>query len=58
MISDESHISEFPGLGEKMRKVILSMQVTLDCFIEGPNGEMDGLIYDDDEQWKDLLSNK
>ncbi len=38
-----------------MRKVILSMQLTLDGFIEGPNGEMDWLIYDDDGQWKDLF---
>jgi dihydrofolate reductase len=27
-----------------MRKVILAMQMSLDGFIEGPNGEMDWLV--------------
>lgn len=38
-----------------MRKVIVSIQVTLDGFICGPSGEMDWISYDDDEQWKDLF---
>jgi dihydrofolate reductase len=41
----------------KKRKVILSMQVTLDGYIAGPNDEMDWIIADDavwDEMFKDL----
>jgi dihydrofolate reductase len=38
-----------------MRKLILSMQVSLDGFIEGPNGDSSWLIKDDDEQWQDLF---
>ncbi len=30
-----------------MRKVILAMQVTLDGFIEGPNGELDWAMNED-----------
>lgn len=36
------------------RKLILSMQVTLDGFVSGPNDEMDWLINTDDD-WKDLF---
>jgi dihydrofolate reductase len=38
-----------------MRKLILSMQVSLDGFIEGPNGDMSWLHKDDKEQWQDLF---
>jgi dihydrofolate reductase len=38
-----------------MRKLILSMQVSLDGFIEGPNGDMSWLIKDDEELWLDLF---
>ena len=38
-----------------MRKVILRIQVSLDGFVEGPNGEMDWLAHDDDEYWQDLF---
>jgi dihydrofolate reductase len=38
-----------------MRKLILSMQVSLDGFIEGPNGDMSWLIKDEEEQWQDLF---
>ena len=34
-----------------MRKVILSMQVSLDGFRVGPNGEMDWISVDD-EAWE------
>jgi dihydrofolate reductase len=38
-----------------MRKVILAMQMTLDGFSTGPNGEMDWLpAFDNEEAWKDL----
>lgn len=39
-----------------MRKVILAMQVSLDGYVEGPNGEMDWMIFDDKEQWQSLFS--
>lgn len=31
-----------------MRKIILSLAVSLDSYIEGPNGEYDWCIIDDD----------
>ncbi|MFA6086079.1 dihydrofolate reductase family protein [Mucilaginibacter sp.] len=37
-----------------MRKLILSMQVTLDGFIEGADGDMSWMV-DDKEQWDDLF---
>jgi dihydrofolate reductase len=38
-----------------MRKVILSMMMSLDGFAAGPNGEMDWLPpFDDEEKWRDL----
>src|SRR5262245_3276395 len=42
-----------------MRKLILSIHETLDGFIEGPNGQLDWMNFDD-EMWNyvnDLLSN-
>jgi dihydrofolate reductase len=39
-----------------MRKLILSMQVSLDGFIEGKNGDMSWMDTDDKEQWADLFS--
>jgi dihydrofolate reductase len=38
-----------------MRKLILSMQLSLDGYIEGPNGAMDWFATDEDDQWKDLF---
>ena len=38
-----------------MRKVILSMQMSLDGFIEGPNGAMDWLAQDDDDGWENIF---
>jgi len=29
-----------------MRKVVLCLAVSLDGFIEGPNGELDWIVYD------------
>jgi dihydrofolate reductase len=37
-----------------MRRLILKMQVSLDGFIEGPNGDM-SWIMKDDELWEDLF---
>lgn len=38
-----------------MRKIILDLAVTLDGFIEGPNGEIDWCIMDDDMGFDDFL---
>lgn len=38
-----------------MRKVILDLAVTLDGFIEGPNGEIDWCILDDDMGFDEFL---
>jgi dihydrofolate reductase len=35
-----------------MRKAIVAMQVTLDGFIEGPNGELDWAMKEDEETWQ------
>lgn len=37
-----------------MRKLTLSMQMSLDGYIEGPAGEMDWFV-DDDETWTDMF---
>ena len=37
------------------RKIIAALQVTVDGFIEGPNGEMDWAIEEDEETWKDIF---
>lgn len=39
-----------------MKKVILDLAVTLDGFIEGPNGEIDWCIMDDDMQFDDFVA--
>lgn len=39
-----------------MKKVILDLAVTLDGFIEGPNGEVDWCIMDDDMDFDGFLS--
>jgi dihydrofolate reductase len=39
-----------------MRKVILDLAVTLDGFIEGPNGEIDWCVMDDDMDFDGFLS--
>jgi dihydrofolate reductase len=39
-----------------MRKIKLYMQSSLDGFIEGPNGAMDWMVPDDEEQWSDLFA--
>jgi dihydrofolate reductase len=37
-----------------MRKIIAYFQMSLDGFIEGPNGEMDWVMAEDEEVWRDL----
>lgn len=39
-----------------MRKIILDLAVTLDGFIEGPNGEIDWCIMDDDMDFDGFLA--
>ena len=39
-----------------MRKVILNLAITLDDFIEGPNGEIDWLVKDKDVDFGDILT--
>jgi dihydrofolate reductase len=39
-----------------MKKIILDLAVTLDGFIEGPNGEIDWCIMDDDMDFEGFLS--
>jgi dihydrofolate reductase len=34
------------------RKIIAALQTSVDCFIEGPNGEMDWVMAEDEEAWK------
>jgi dihydrofolate reductase len=37
------------------RKIIAALQVSVDGFIEGPNGEMDWAMIEDEETWKDIF---
>lgn len=39
-----------------MRKIILDLAVTLDGYIEGPNGETDWCIMDEDMKFEEFLS--
>jgi dihydrofolate reductase len=39
-----------------MRKIILDLAVTLDGFIEGPNGELDWLVRDKEIDFGDILN--
>ena len=53
-------VSNYEGLNRKlahiMRKVILNLAVTLDGFIEGPNGEIDWLVRDEKTDFADILA--
>jgi dihydrofolate reductase len=37
-----------------MRKIIAALQVSVDGFIEGPNGELDWAMEEDEETWRNL----
>ena len=37
-----------------MRKIIASLQVSVDGFIEGPNKEVDWMMVDDEEEWREI----
>jgi dihydrofolate reductase len=38
-----------------MRKIIAALQVSVDGFIEGPNGELDWAMTEDEETWRDVF---
>ncbi len=38
-----------------MRKIIAALQVSVDGFIEGPNGELDWAMAEDEEVWSDVF---
>jgi dihydrofolate reductase len=38
-----------------MRKIIAALQVSVDGFIEGPNGELDWAMAEDEETWEDVF---
>jgi dihydrofolate reductase len=37
------------------RKIIAALQVSVDGFIEGPNGELDWAMIEDEETWRDVF---
>jgi dihydrofolate reductase len=37
------------------RKIIAALQVSVDGFIEGPNGELDWVMAEDEETWRDIF---
>ena len=39
-----------------MRKAIAALQVSVDSFIEGPNGELDWAMAEDEETWRDVFA--
>jgi dihydrofolate reductase len=39
-----------------MRKIILNLAITLDGFIEGPNGELDWLVREKEIDFGDILN--
>jgi dihydrofolate reductase len=38
-----------------MRKIIAALQVSMDGFVEGPNGELDWAMAEDEETWSDIF---
>ena len=39
-----------------MRKIILNLAISLDGYIEGPNGEIDWLVRDGKTDFADILN--
>jgi dihydrofolate reductase len=54
LASNRKHLSLLKMIEMSQRKLILSMQITLDGYVAGPNDEADWLISGDDE-WTDLF---
>lgn len=38
-----------------MREIIAALQTSVDGLIEGPNGELDRAMAEDEETWRDLM---
>ncbi|MGH9895361.1 MAG: hypothetical protein ACREA0_25930 [bacterium] len=38
-----------------MRRIIAALQVSIDGFIEGPNGELDWAMAEDEETWREIF---
>jgi len=38
-----------------MRKIIAALHTSVDGFIEGPNGELDWAMAEDEETWSDVF---
>jgi dihydrofolate reductase len=38
-----------------MRKIIAALRTSVDGFIEGPNGELDWAMAEDEEIWQDIF---
>jgi len=55
-VKDDPQSPRIRQIIKKMKKVILDLAVTLDGFIEGPNGEIDWCIMDDDMDFDGFLS--
>jgi dihydrofolate reductase len=39
-----------------MRKIIAALQTSVDGFVEGPNGELDWAMAEDEETWRDIFA--
>lgn len=39
-----------------MRKIIAALETSVDGFIEGPNGELDWAMAEDEETWRDMFA--
>jgi dihydrofolate reductase len=39
-----------------MRKIIAALQTSVDGFVEGPNGELDWAMAEDEETWRDIFT--
>ena len=37
-----------------MRKIIAALQTSVDGFIEGPNGELDWAMVEDEDTWREM----
>src|SRR5215218_2049179 len=51
LLTHSSHVSN----NKKGRKIIAALQVSVDGSIEGPNGEMDWAMAEDEDSWKDIF---
>ena len=51
----DSHAQKSCGFQRGVRRIIAALQTSLDGFIEGPNGEMDWAMADDEETWGDIF---